>query len=452
MATLCSILLLSVTGFVFYFISVVNSDSFLEESRAAIDAEISRLLLLEEFDKQAFNAVFKMPMNDSDDGFLYGVFDRGQNLLYGDQVFWRPLLTEFKMHQPMALTQQQTLNQTPAEITAQFQLLESLALAQNYLSKTIEIAPGEFLVVARSVDEFRTARWFAMTFGWVIIVIALLLITCFYVIGQFVVKKVNSISGIANEIVSTGNISKRIARDRNWDDLSKLEIVLNKMLDEIEVLMLGMKRVTDDIAHDLRTPLTRLRNDLERVEPDELKDELLKEADLLLNMFNGLLRIAEIESGRKRSAFQRVSLDEIVADAEAFYAPLADEKNISINTLIKPAVVFADRNLLFQVCINLIDNAIKFTPSGGLIELSLVNVNTSVILTIRDSGIGIPIAERELIFKRFYRVENSRHSAGNGLGLSIVYAIIQLHHGQISVKPETEGTAFEIILPKYGSF
>ncbi|SES71285.1 sensor histidine kinase [Thorsellia anophelis] len=447
MATLCSILLLSVACFVFYFISVVNSDGFLAESRAAIDAEMSRLLMLDQIDSNALKKALSMHNDTPQNTFIYGLFSKQNEVLIGNKAFWSPFLNELQQNTP-TLTQYQIAQGGGADDLSFFQQLENLTLESNYLSKSVQVEEGNYLIVARNIDEFRTARWFAMTFGWVIFVITLMLILCFYIIGQFVVNKVNSISRIANEIITTGNISKRIARDRYWDDLSKLEIVLNTMLDEIESLMLGMKKVTDDIAHDLRTPLTRLRNDLEQVEPAELKEELLSEADRLLSMFNGLLRIAEVESGKKRAEFQLVDFDDIVRDAEALYAPLCDEKNISINSVIKTAKVYGDRNLLFQICINLIDNAIKFTPSGGLIEIMLSEQDGCTFLSITDSGIGIDESEINHIFKRFYRVERSRNSEGNGLGLSIVQAIVQLHKGRITVKNRAVGTRFELFFPK----
>lgn len=446
MATLCSVLLLSVAGFVFYFISVVNGDGFLAESRAAIDAEMSRLLMLEQIDSGALKRALSMHYSTPQNTFIYGLFSQENQVVIGDELFWSPFLNKLQQELP-TLTQYQITNDAGADNLSFFQQFENLTLESNYLSKSVQLGDGHYLVVARNIDEFRTARWFAMTFGWVIFVITIILILCFYLIGQFVVNKVNSISGIANEIITTGNISKRITRDSYWDDLSKLEVVLNTLLDEIETLMLGMKKVTDDIAHDLRTPLTRLINDLDRVEPIELKMELLKEADRLLSMFNGLLRIAEVESGKKRAEFQMLDFDEIVNDAEALYSPLCDEKNISINSVIKNARVYGDRNLLFQVCINLIDNAIKFTPNGGAIEIGLLTTDTSVVLSVTDSGIGIDEAEIGQIFKRFYRVERSRHSEGNGLGLSIVQAIVQLHNGQISVKNRHPGVRFEVHLP-----
>ncbi|MFC0180062.1 sensor histidine kinase [Thorsellia kenyensis] len=433
MATLCSILLLAVAGFVFYFTHVVNSDAFLAESRAAIDAKIEKLILLEQIDKEALFMMLSMQEDNPQDDFVYALFSENKSLLSGDKDFWTPLLAQLEKKQA-SLTQYQIAREKAADSSSQFQRLESLALEKNYLSKVVQLDSRNYLVVARNIDEFRTARWFAMTFGWVVLVITLVLILCFYVIGQFVVKKVNSISQIANEIVTTGNISKRIVRDSHWDDLSKLEIVLNKLLDEIESLMLGMKKVTDDIAHDLRTPLTRLRNSLETVEPANLREDLLREADLLLAMFNGLLRITEIESGRRRSAFEWLSLDEIVSDAEAFYAPLADEKNISINCMIKSTRFFGDRNLLFQMCINLIDNALKYTPNGGAIDITLLARDAEIVLKIKDTGCGIDTKEIAHIFKRLYRVESSRHSQGNGLGLSIVEAIVHLHNGMITVE------------------
>lgn len=447
MATLCSVLLLAVILFAVYFINLISSDKFLVESRSAINAEISRLLLLERYDAPALMPYLNTQKSMQDNGFLYAVFSPDKSLIYSNHaVFtasWEKLKNDMLL-EPANVTQHAISSDKNLAEDDLFQKLDSEALEANFLSKTIQLENGNWLVVARDIDEFRTARWVAMTFGWLILVIAILLAVGFFLIGRFVVAKVNSISGIATEIIQTGNLSRRIPHDQEWDDLSKLETVLNKMLDEIENLMLGIKKVTDDIAHDLRTPLTRLRNDLVSVQDAELRKELLKEADQLLSMFNGLLRIAEIETGKKKSEFKRLALNELVEDAEAFYSPLADEKNISINCLIKPFSIIGDRDLLFQMIVNLLDNAIKFTPKGGKISITLIERNQKIELTIEDSGIGIPEEESERVFRRFYRVDKSRNSSGHGLGLSIVKAIVELHDAKLFLASCNPGTRFTI--------
>ena len=283
-------------------------------------------------------------------------------------------------------------------------------------------------------------------FSGIIFVLMLTVITTSFVISIFVVRRINLIAETARDIIQTGDLSRRISIDSHWDDLSNLALILNRLLERIEFLMEGVKRVSDNIAHDLRTPLTRLRNELETIRQTTdaaTAEKLIAEADHLLNTFNALLRIATIETGRHSQTFVDVKLHVILNDVIEFYAPLAEEKNIHLNQHLEEVVIKGDKDMLFQMFANLMDNAIKFTPKGGTVG---VNLDKNGHIIISDSGIGIAQDDMEKVFDRFYRSEASRHTAGSGLGLSLVAAITELHRWQIHLEDNKPGLKIVISL------
>jgi signal transduction histidine kinase len=238
-------------------------------------------------------------------------------------------------------------------------------------------------------------------------------------------------SQTADKIIKTGSLEERLEIDSSWDDLSSLSFVFNQMLDTIENSVNNIKSVTDSIAHDLRTPLARLRNTLEKIEDDNLREETTQEADNLLNMFNSLLRISGLETTSKKEGFCPTELRDIIDDVVDLYHPLAEEREISLHSSLQPVLMNADPNLMFQAVANVLDNAIKYSPSGGRVEVSLSDTNGRIVLSVNDCGIGVKEQEIESLERRFYRAESSRTSKGNGLGLSLVSAIVKLHDGKL---------------------
>jgi signal transduction histidine kinase len=255
------------------------------------------------------------------------------------------------------------------------------------------------------------------------------------------------------ERIMQGNVHERLPVHDMADDFDHLASSVNCMLAEIEDLLAEVQGVSDNIAHDLRTPLARVRTLLERGrDKARTKDELVAVADRAIagldqaqSIITALLRIGELEGGQRRSAFGGVDLGEVVRETADLYSPLAEEKQIRLDIRVDTsASVHGDRDLLIEVIANLLDNAIKFTPSGGDVLLLVVDRAEGPIIRISDTGPGIPPEERTAVMKRFYRIDKSRHINGSGLGLSIVLAIVKLHDFDIAVGDAQPGCWFEL--------
>lgn len=316
---------------------------------------------------------------------------------------------------------------------------------------------GSRLLIARDIHDITQRYERFRFFIFLILFFMLSVVLVSFFISLFVVSRINMIGQTAQNIMATGDLSQRISIDSNWDDLSNLAQILNAMLARIEELMIGIKDVSDNIAHDLRTPLARLRSQLEGALKtpltNETVDELLKETDDLLGTFNALMRISHIEKDSKKFEFKPTSLKTVLEDVIELYDPLAEEKSVKIIPHISDLPhLSASNHLLFQMIANLLDNAVKYSPDGGEISVELLagyskdEGKSAQIIRICDEGIGIPEAERDKVFDRFYRTDKSRFTEGSGLGLSLVKAVLALHQGEIKLKDNAPGLIVEIIL------
>lgn len=320
---------------------------------------------------------------------------------------------------------------------------EHEARAQMFL-----LRGGLRLLVGRDVRDLEATRALIQdALAWGFAITAALAMLGGWLMSASLVRRLESINQTSREIME-GDLSRRIPLSGSGDDFDQLATSLNRMLERIEILMAGVRQVSDNIAHDLRTPLTRLRNKLELLDAElpesgaarALAEETIADADELLLTFNALLRIARIESGSRRAAFASVDLAALVADVAELYEPVAAEQGQSLMLVADdPVWIVGDRDLLFQALVNLVDNAIKYTQPGGELTLSVDAADGRAHILVADNGPGIPRELREQVFRRFFRIDDSRSLPGSGLGLSLVQAVVQLHRATIELTDNRPG-------------
>ena len=277
--------------------------------------------------------------------------------------------------------------------------------------------------------------------------------------SRAMLRRVDAINDTSREIIA-GDFSRRVPVRGSGDEFDRLAGNLNAMLDQIERLMAGMKQVSSNIAHDLRTPLNRLRGQLEQAltgdpDPEAYREALagsIEEADNLLKTFAALLNIAQAEAGTTRERFAAVDLAALIRDVADLYDPLAEERGLAlqVDASASPPVQ-GDRHLLFQAVANLVDNAIKFTPGDTpdkSVAIRLDRRQDAAAIVVQDHGPGIPADQRTRVLDPFVRLEDSRSEPGNGLGLSLVAAVAQLHGGALALDDNKPGLRATLSLPK----
>ena len=292
-----------------------------------------------------------------------------------------------------------------------------------------------------------------------IYVTGLLLIASFigsFLIGYTIIHSISRISRTARRIVD-GDFSERVPTHANdADEMSQLADDLNHMLDRIEALITSQRQVTNNIAHDLRSPLNRMRNRMEVALLDrnseagalrEVIADSVEDAENLLKTFNALLNIAQVES-RAKDDFKHESLSAICDDLAELYDVMTEEGEHSFEAHIERGLdIMGNRQLIAQAITNLLDNAVKYTPSGGHITLTAEQRGENIHVSVGDNGHGIPPDKRDDVLKRFVRLDSARSTPGNGLGLSLVSAIVALHNGSLQLHDNKPGLRIEITLP-----
>jgi signal transduction histidine kinase len=277
-----------------------------------------------------------------------------------------------------------------------------------------------------------------------------------WLVRRAVLTEIDSISRSVTAIVH-GDLSHRLPVSQRGGEFDTLSVTINRMFDQIEQLVHGVRNVSNSIAHDLRTPLAELRSRLEemvvtRPSGEELHEGLadaVEDVDRVIGIFNALLRLAEIDSGAQRSGFVEVNPAELASRAAEFYRPAAELKNISLDfrDAAGGARLAGDPLLLSQAVFNLIDNAVKFTPSGGHIHVEAGRVGGGIAIAVGDDGPGIPDEEKQRVVERFYRGDRSRGSTpGVGLGLTLVSAIASLHGGRLDLADNHPGLLARMVL------
>lgn len=307
---------------------------------------------------------------------------------------------------------------------------------------------GDVLVMGRNVDETREISSVvgqALALGLLPAFCLCLLAGAWLSVRAQ--RRVEEVNQRVQRIVA-GELRERLPEDSADDPFARLARIVNGMLDEMEAMINALAGVGNDIAHDLRTPLTRARLALERgrthavtlEQLQEVTDRAIAGIDQSLAIITALLRLTEIENNRRTAGFDDVALDEILREVCDVYEPIAEDKDIGLGVVIDRNVqVLGDRDLLFEAIANLVDNAVKFTPPGGRVKLELTSNGETALVRVIDSGPGISEQEREAVLRRFYRSDKMRNTPGVGLGLSLVAAIVKLHGFRLIVGPAPGG-------------
>ncbi len=318
------------------------------------------------------------------------------------------------------------------------------------------LSDGSFLFVAQDAFRVLSAQEAIInSFLWSAGTAILLAIFAGLVLSRGFLRQIDAINATSQAIMD-GDLRQRIPVKGTSDEIDRLSMNLNRLFDSNHSLLESLKQVSTNIAHDLRTPLSRLRQGLEELklkpagtpEHDGAVDAAIAESDQLLATFSALLRIAQIESGTRRSAFKNLDLTQVFDRVASAYSAVAEDEGKTFIAEIAPGLSYrGDSDLLLQMIANLLENAIRHTPPQSQIWLTLRPMDTGAVATVADSGPGIPTAEREKVFERFYRLDSSRTTAGNGMGLALVAAVADLHGIGISLADNQPGLTVAINFP-----
>ena len=320
----------------------------------------------------------------------------------------------------------------------------------------VALADRTRLIVASDTFDVEELRdWLNTVALWSGIAFTILAFFGGYLIAAIFTRRLDILNSAINRIMS-GDLAERVPVIRMGEEFDQLAANLNLMLDRIEALMDGLRQVSTDIAHDLRTPLTRLRQHLESATgdsshpvPQRVIDQALSQIDSIMGIFGALLRIGTIEAGAGRSRLHNLDLSEIMERVMLAYQPVAEDGGRTLNGTIKPDIIIAgDGGLLAQLFTNLVENALAHTPPGTSITLTLAREEGRVIARVSDNGMGIPASERDKVLQRFVRLDPSRASSGAGLGLALVAAIAALHGAELRLADNHPGLLVELAWTK----
>jgi signal transduction histidine kinase len=342
---------------------------------------------------------------------------------------------------------------TSTDTWFQFALSDNPAEHRTALARRFTLVGDFHMLVGRDVSEKNAIQQKIIeSLGWGLAMTIVLGLLGGVLMSRSILGRIDLINRTSREIMR-GDLARRMPLNDTSDEFDQLAQNLNAMLDQIEQLMAGIRQVSDNIAHDLRTPLNRLRTRIEVTlleKPDlssyrEALEQTIVEADELIKTFNALLTIAQAEAGSSRGDFQEVDLVTLAGDVAELYEPLAEEKGVEFDIHLLPAPpVLGNRHLLAQALANLLDNSIKHTPPGGRVALKLRTERGSPMISVSDNGPGIPKEERDKVLERFYRLEMSRCTPGSGLGLSLVSAVTKLHKANLELRDNLPG--LEVLL------
>jgi len=375
---------------------------------------------------------------------LKGVEKFGKRILTGNMSKWpEKLETDGRSH----------------TITISIAEQEKGSRPQFLRAHAVVLPNGERLLVARDVTDLvytrNRMREALAGAGGIAILLAFSLA---FFLNRSLLVRVRQMNVTVLRVMS-GKQGERMPPSVEHDDFEELANHFNQMLDEKDRLLSQIRGITDDISHDLRTPLARIRRHIEStlalpmddVEKDDILQKALEEADFILETFNALLFIAQVESGTLRDSMEPLGLSELVEGAVELYEPLAEEAGISFVLSLDPQImIMGNQHLLAQAISNVIDNAIKYSSAADKIEVGTRTTSSDTILRIRDFGVGIPEEERERVLQRFVRLDTARHLPGTGLGLSFVAAVAKLHDAKLVLSDGHPGLEIAIHFNKMG--
>jgi signal transduction histidine kinase len=327
----------------------------------------------------------------------------------------------------------------------------SIALLRDY-----DLQGGYRLIVGRDVRaRAELRRLLQAGLLWAMGIMAVLGLIGAFVIRSLFRRMIRDISATTRAI-ARGDLTRRVPKTGDGDEFDELAGIINDMLDRITRLMDGVREVSNSIAHDLRTPITRARTRLEDAalhahSTDDLKSAIERATDDLdgiVAVFQALLRIAEIEAGARRSAFAPFDVAPLLLDIDEFYHAVAEENGITLQTNVTgPLPLLGDRELVQQAIANLLDNALKFSPANTTISFAASRQNDTIEISIADQGPGISDADRDRATERFFRAESARNTNGSGLGLALVAAVANLHNGTLRLRDNSPGLRAVLTLP-----
>ena len=323
----------------------------------------------------------------------------------------------------------------------------------------VRLSDGAMLAVGDDLSQAKDAQDAILgAFGWAIGLMIFLGTIAGSLLSRTFLRRVDVIASTAQAIID-GDLRQRIPVQDTGDDFDQLAITLNHMLDRIAALMESIRQVSSAVAHDLRTPLARLYQQLDTArmhatsasEYQQAIGDAMMETEQILDTFSALLRISHVEAGSRRASFRVVDLSGIVKSVGDAFMPAIEEEQHHLVLEITPEIkICGDKDLLTQLLANLVENALRHTPSGCTIRLSLTQSESRAKLTVEDNGPGVPEIERKRIFERFYRTEPSRTTPGSGLGLSMVAAVTELHGADLSVDDADPGLRVTVTFPLGG--
>ncbi len=399
---------------------------------------------------EEFRAVAEQEGEDEgiDKVFLLMMNSKLENLAESDLSLWKGI--NFRPDEISTLSKGQVLYKTQSVLnkTSKVRIIYKKIFNENIVQIGISLEDDAALIA-----QYRNI--FGVAIGFMVIVGSFL----GWLIAHRAMAGVKRVTQTADRI-SRGNLQHRIPlEEKEGTEIKNLIVTFNSMIEKIQMLILELKEVTDNIAHDLRSPITRIRGTAETAitgkqnieEYQKMAGLVVEECDRLIGMIATMLEIAETDSGLAEYAKTPVNLVSVVHEAYEIFQPVAEDKGVSLETAVQtePLYTTGDVVRLQRAISNLLDNAIKYTPQGGRVRIAVDEMENRVLVSVSDSGQGMDNRVLPYIFKRFYRGDSSRSESGNGLGLSLVYSIVRAHDGKITVKSKPgKGSTFTVLLPR----